>query len=306
MLRALGQDARGTLASVGSSVAFGGIYFLTPLLHPAPADTVWAARNLITMPIIMLALVMARQWYLVTGVLSLVRRKPIVALGILACGLMISAQLWVFTWAPLNGRGLQVALGYFLLPLVLVVAGKFLYRDRLAWWQWTAATVAAAGVVFEVVRVGGISWETLLVACGYPIYFVLRRSLGTGHLGGMLWEFIIVIPLAVFVLGLELTSGTALEANPSLSWSIPLYAVCAGGALVLYIVASRLLTLSVFGLLSYLEPALLMVAALLIGEQIIGLEWGIYVAVWVAVFIILGGGITRLVRAQKSRVGFSS
>lgn len=306
MIRALGQDARGTLASVGSSVAFGGIYLLTPWLDPAPADAIWAVRNLITIPIIMLALVMARQWHLVTAVGSMLRRAPLKILGVLVCGMIIAAQLWVFAWAPLNGRGLQVALGYFLLPLVLVVLGKFLYRDRLVWWQWTAAGVAAAGVTFEVVRVGSISWETILVALGYPAYFVLRRWLGTGHLGGMLWEFLVVVPLAVALLGIELASGTALAQNPALAWSVPAYTAFAGFALVLYIAASRLLTLSVFGLLSYLEPALLMIAALLIGERIVGLEWGIYVAVWVAVFIILGGGITRLIRARSSRVGFSS
>ncbi|MHA3683332.1 EamA family transporter RarD [Leucobacter sp. HY1908] len=306
MIRALSQDARGTLASVGSSVAFGGIYFLTPWLDPAPADAIWAVRNLVTIPIIMLALVMARQWHLFSAVAQLIRRKPFVILGIIACGVLIGAQLWVFAWAPLNGRGLQVALGYFLLPLVLVVVGKFLYRDRLAWWQWLAAAIAALGVVFEIVRVGGISWETLLVALGYPAYFVLRRRLGTGHLGGMLWEFIVLVPLAVLLLGIELSTGTALSVNPTLAWSVPLYTAFAGGALVLYIVASRLLTLSVFGLLSYLEPALLMIAALLIGERIVGLEWGIYAAVWVAVFVILGGGITRLMRTRRTRVGFSS
>lgn len=305
MIRALGQDARGTLASIGSSVAFGGIYFITPLLSPAPAESLWAVRNLVTIPIIALALISARQWYLAADVAHQMRRNPLLILGVLACGLLIAAQLWVFAWAPLNGRGLNVALGYFLLPLVLVVLGKFLYKDRLVWWQWAAAGAAAAGVAFEVVRVGSISWETLLVSLGYPVYFVLRRKLGTGHLGGMMWEFIVLIPVAVVMLTLELTQGTALTENPALAWSVPLYSVCSAGALVLYILASRLLTLSVFGLLSYLEPALLMIAALLVGERIVGLEWVIYGAVWVAVFLILGGGIGRLLHARRSRVVFS-
>ncbi|MBP1326963.1 chloramphenicol-sensitive protein RarD [Leucobacter exalbidus] len=301
MSRALGQDARGTLASIGSSVAFGGIYFLTPLLSPAPAESIWAVRNIITIPIIALALVMARQWHLFGDVARLMRRKPWVILGVLVCGAIIAAQLWVFAWAPLNGQGLQVALGYFLLPLVLVLVGRFAFKDKLAWWQWAAAAVAAAGVAFEIVRVGEISWETLLVAIGYPIYFTLRRVIGTGHLGGMLWEFIVLIPLAVVLLVFELSSGTALAVNPALAWSVPVYSACAAGALVLYIMASRLLTMSVFGLLSYLEPALLMIAALLIGERIIDLEWGIYLAVWVAVFTILGGGISQMVRARRPR-----
>src|SRR5690606_1491384 len=130
------------------------------------------------------------------------RRNPLL-LGILACGALIAAQLWVFSWAPLHGRGMQVALGYFLVPLVLVVLGRFLYKDRLAWWQWLAAGIAALGVGFELIRVGGVSWETLLVALGYPVYFVLRRALGIAHLGGMFWEFAALAPVAAVLLVLE-------------------------------------------------------------------------------------------------------
>ena len=297
----LTQGGRGAIASVGSSVFFGGVYFVTPLLAPASAESIWAIRNLIAVPLIAIALIAVRQWHLVTEIATRIRRKPVLALGVLACGLLIAAQLWVFSWAPMHGRGLQVALGYFLLPLVLVVIGKFLYRDRLAWWQWLAAGVAAVGVAFEIVRVGGISWETLLVALGYPVYFVLRRSLGTGHLGGMFWEFLLLSPVAIVLLGRELSAGVALAANPSLLWAGPLFSLWTGGALMLYVVASRLLTISVFGLLSYLEPALLVVASILIGERIAAGEWFLYGAIWAAVLVLLFGGLGQLVARGRGR-----
>lgn len=303
MKRALSQDARGTLASVGSSLAFGGIYLLTPLLSPASAETLWAARTVVAVGIVALALIAMRQWDHAASIWRRIKRKPVMIVGVLLSGALLAAQLWVFAWAPLNGHGLGVALGYFLLPLVLVVVGKFLYKDKLVWWQWTAAGIAAAGVAFEIVRAGGISFETLIVAGLYPCYFVLRRWLGTGHLGGMFWDFLVLAPVAIVVLVLELMHGTALTENPGLFISVPVYSVVSAVALMLYIAASRLLTLSVFGLLSYLEPALLMIAALLIGERIVGDETVIYIAVWIAVFFVLGGGIGRMVKARTGRVG---
>lgn len=293
--------SRGLLASVGSSIAFAGVYFVTPLLSPASAEAVWGIRNLIAIPLIALALLAVRQWHLVTDIVSRVRRKPVLALGILACGFLVAAQLWVFTWAPLHGRGLQVALGYFLLPLVLVIIGRFLYKDRLVWWQWLAAGVAAVGVVFELVRVGGVSWETMLVALGYPVYFVLRRALGIAHLGGMFWEFVSVAVFALAFLVREIAAGEATAANPSLWWAAPLFAVWTGIALMLYISASRMLTMSVFGLVSYLEPALLVVASILNGERIGADEWVIYGAVWTSVLVLLVGGCVALVRDRRSK-----
>ncbi len=269
------------------------------MLAPASAEAVWGIRILLTIPMIALALVAVRQWHLASDIVVRVRKQPLLALAIMACGLLVSAQLWVFSWAPMNGRGLQVALGYFLLPLVLIVVGRVLYKDQLKWWQWAAAGIAAVGVGFELVRVGGVSWETLLVALGYPVYFVLRRAIGTAHLGGMFWEFVAVSVIAAFFLGREVIIGEATAANPALWWAAPLFALWTGVALMLYLTASRLLTLSLFGLLSYLEPALLVVASLLNGERIGADEWLTYGTIWAAVGVILIGGVVTLIRERR-------
>lgn len=251
------------------------------------------------MPSIGLVLVIIRDWHHVDELWRRVRRRPALIWGILACGLLLGAQLWVFGWGPLHGRGLQVALGYFLLPLTLVLVGRLLYRDRLAWWQWLAAAVAAVGVVAEVIRVGGISWETLLVALGYPVYFVLRRALGFNHLGGMFAEQAILLPLALVLAIMEIARGDALVVNPMIWWLGPSFGVVASLALLLYVLASRLLPLSTFGLLSYLEPALLMIAALLIGETIAPEEFPSYASIGTAVIIVVIGSTVQLLRPKK-------
>ena len=299
---------RGLIASVVSSLFFAGIYFVTPALAPASAESLWGIRNLVTIPLILVTLLALKQLRLFTDIGARIRARPLLLLPIVVSGFLVAAQLWLFSWAPLHGRGLQVALGYFLLPLVLVVIGKFLYQDRLLWWHWLAAGVAAVGVVFEIVRVGSVSWETMLVALGYPVYFVLRRAIGTNHLGGMLWEFILLAPFAVVLTVREVTATDALSVNPSLVWFAPLFALWSGVALICYLLASRYLSISIFGLMSYLEPALLVVASLLIGERITGGEWPMYIAVWSAVIVLVVGGTVQLIvttAARKRRGGAS-
>ncbi|MGI8393054.1 EamA family transporter RarD [Leucobacter sp. W1038] len=297
------SQSRGVLVSVGSSVSFGLIYFLTPLLAPMSGESVWAVRTLVSLPFIAVVLIALRRWGLAAEVARRIRRTPLLALGVVASGLLLAAQLWIFSWAPLNGRAMQVALGYFLLPLVLVLVGRFLYGDRMVWWQWIAAAVAATGVAFEIIRVGGISWETLVVALGYPVYFVLRRAIGIGHLGGMFWEIAVLFPVAIVVVWLNFSSGSLLAANPALWWAAPSFSLFAAFALLLYLLASRYLSMSIFGLLSYLEPALLVVAAVLIGERIAPGEWFTYGAIWTAVLILVIGGTVGLARSKRRRPG---
>ncbi|MDA3147725.1 EamA family transporter RarD [Leucobacter sp. UCMA 4100] len=293
------SSSSGVFVSLAASLAFGTIYFLTPYLAPLGGLQVWGIRLLVTAPIIWLILRLSRQMSLFTDIAKRFAQRPLLVLGVLACGLLVSLQLWLFSWAPLNGRGLEVALGYFLLPLVLVIVGRFLYRDSLSWWHWLATAVAAAGVSFEIVRVGGFSWETLAVCLGYPLYFVLRRSLGTANTGGLLWELLLVMPVGVWIVAEELARGEAFRENPWLWITAPLVSALAAVALWLYILASKLLSISLFGLLSYVEPALLVVAAMLIGERIAPGEFITYGAIWSAVLILLVGGVVEMLRNRR-------
>lgn len=304
--RAVGgpREGLGVALSVFASLSFGGVFFVTPLLHPASPQFIWAARTLAT--VLMLGFVLFRrgQRRELRDLLGRVRRRPVVlGLSIAASGLLVSSQLWIFSWAPTNGQGMEVALGYFLLPLVLAFLGRLFFSERMVWWQWVAAGLATVGVVAEVVRAGGVSPIALAVAFGYGSYFMLRRALGYAGLAGMFLEFLVVSPFAIFFLFERMFAGPALSANPNLAWLLPLFAVWSTLSLLLYMAASKILSFSVFGLLSYLEPALLAVAAWLMGERLSSGELFSYASIWAAVLVLALGGLARVFRAAGRRGG---
>ena len=68
-------------------------------------------------------------------------------------------------------------------------------------------------------------------------------------------------------------------------------------ALSCYYIASRMLQFGLFGLLAYLEPALLVGVALLLGEGIAPGQWLTYVPIWSAVVVLVAEGPTA--RAKK-------
>lgn len=293
---------RGVAASVIASALFGVLYFMAPSLRPLSAEAVWGARVVIAVPFLLVLLTVSRQLLGFREIGARIKRQPVFALSVLLSGVLLAPQLWLFAWAPMNGRGLQAALGYFLLPLVLVVQGRFLYKDRLKWWHWLAVAIAAIGVVFQIAHVGEISWETVLVALGYPLYFGVRRALGLATTAGLAWELLIVSPLALFMLGRDLIGHDVVAANPSLPWLIVGFGSLSAVALWLYVLASKLLPISLFGLLSYVEPALLVVAAFLLGERIDSSEYVSYAAIWLAVLVLLFGGVTRVLEERRLNI----
>ncbi|HEE0331676.1 TPA: EamA family transporter RarD, partial [Serratia marcescens] len=139
---------------------------------------------------------------------------------------------------------------------------------------------------------------TLVVALGYPLYFILRRRFGTDNLGGLWCELALMLPAAAwFAFGDG--GAAALPTNAELYWRIPLLGVISAVALVCYILASRLLPFSLFGLLSYVEPVLLVIVALLLGESIGQSEWPTYLAIWLAVLLLAAEGAQHLLRRQR-------
>ena len=192
------------------------------------------------------------------------RRACLPAFAVAAA--LLGVQLWIFLWAPLHGRALEVSLGYFLLPLVMVLLGRFHYRERSTASSGRASPFATVGVAHELLVTHAFSWPTLVVALGYPPYFVLRRRLNADPLVSFAVEMMLIAPFALAMLVMR-DSLAVVAARPVLWLLLPGLGALSTIALGSYLRASRYLPLALFGILGYVEPVLLVgVAVLLLGE----------------------------------------
>jgi len=285
-----------------ASCLFAVMYFYTSLMQPLDGEEIFGWRTLLTLPCLTVFMLVAKDWHRVSELLGRIRRTPVLLLGMIGTSWLMGIQLWLFLWAPLHGRSLDVSMGYFLLPLTMVLTGFLVYRERLSRLQKVAVLCAAAGVGHELYLHGSFAWETLVVMVGYPIYFVLRRRCRTDHLGGLWCDMCLLLPWAVYFVVQGPSSTQALVDRPALYGLIPLLGLISASALIAYVLASRLLPFSLFGLLGYIEPVLLVGVALLLGESIGPDQWWTYLPIWAAVLILVLEGIRHLLR-QRRRVG---
>ena len=291
--------SKGIALSVSASALFAVMYYYTSLLAPLTGLEIFGWRMLLTMPCMTAFMLIAREWKLVSDLVARLVATPRLLLGAMASSTLMGAQLWLFMWAPLNGYSLDVSLGYFLLPLSMVLTGRIVYGERLSRLQKVAVFFASLGVLNELYQVGGFSWATLLVVVGYPIYFILRKRLRTDNLGGLWLDMTLMLPLALWFVQSGEQGFGVFDQHPWLSLLIPILGVISASALVSYIVASRLLPFSLFGLLSYVEPVLLLGVALLLGESIKSQEWLTYIPIWMAVAVLVFEGFKHLVRQRR-------
>jgi len=294
---------QGIALSVFSSFLFAGLYYYATVLEPLSGASIFAWRVLLAVPVIALLISRARDWSSVFSMHARVLREWRMCLALTASGSMLGVQLWLFMWAPLHGYALDVSLGYFLLPLVMVLVGKVIYGERLSRLQKWAVCLAALGVGHELLVIGRFSWATAIVMLGYPPYFMLKRRLRMGALAGLWFDMILLAPAALWLLAHQETAvWVQFSERPALLALVPILGVISSTAMVCYLGASRRLPLSLFGILGYVEPVMLFwVAFLLLGEPMTAQAWWTYLPIWGAVLIMVLEGVIAWGREQNRR-----
>lgn len=279
--------AIGVLLSLMASSLFAVMYYYTTLLTPLSSEQIYSWRMLLTIPLMGLMIAVLGQWSSVKHITQRLKTEPQLYIVLPLSAALLAAQLWLFMWAPAHGKALEVSLGYFMLPLTMIIMGRIVYKEKLSSIQKIATACATLGVLYELIRVGTFSWTSALVCSGYPIYFYLRYRFKTNNLGGMWFDMLLTLPLVIYFLsrGPNPLSNT-LHPNPTLGWLILGLGLISASALVCYISASHRLPFSLFGLLSYVEPVLLVFVSILIGESIQQGEWPTYIAIWLALLLL--------------------
>ena len=289
---------KGVVVSVLASVLFASLYYLSPFLAPLDGEQIFGWRVLVTLPFTTALLLALKEAAAVRTLLLRALRQPVFGLQLLLSAALLGVQLWIFMWAPMNGRALPVSLGYFLLPLVMVVAGRLWFAERLTPGQTLATLVAAAGVGHEFWQAGGMSWETWVVALGYTVYFSLRRWMKTDTLAGHWMDMALLVPAAIAFTLRAPNSWPLVAGHPELWVLLAVLGVISAVALAMYMIASRWLPLGLFGLLSYVEPALLVVVAWLLGESIAPQQVLTYGLIFAAVGVLICDGLWHLWRGR--------
>ncbi len=291
------ETRSGVVYSLVASLLFALLYYHATVLAPLGGAAIYGWRIVLTAPFLGVFILLSRRGGEIAGLWQRLRERPLLWLGMLLSSGLLGVQLWLFMWAPINGHALDVSLGYFLLPLTLVLTGRLCFGERITRWQLLACGLAAVGVANELLFAPQVSWPAFVVALGYPCYFALRRVLGSNHLGGMWFDMALSLPVGLWFVATPWPAGAA-EALRFPLLGILALGVLSAVALACMIQASHRLKLGLFGLLSYVEPALLVLVALWLGERIAPSQWLTYGSIWAAILLLAAEGVASLRRVR--------
>ena len=164
----------GLALAIGSYVLWGFLPAYFVVLAPAGPFEVVGWRIVFSVVFCAILITATRGWGRFAALLR--DRRSVLVLGI--AGALIWANWTVFVLATLSGQVVQGSLGYFINPIVTVLLGVIVLRERLRPAQWVAVGVSAVAVVVIAVGYGQFPWISLALAFSFGLYGFVKKRIG--------------------------------------------------------------------------------------------------------------------------------
>ena len=286
-------DRKGLIVTALTFVAWGVVPLYWHALREVPSLSIIAHRIVWSALLVVGWLLLRNGW----DWLRTIRAQPR-AIWILGITSVLIAFNWgLYIWAVNAGHVVETSLGYFINPLINVVLGVVVLRERLSPAQWTAVAFALLGVLWLTVQSGAPPWIALGLAFSFGLYGLLRKIVSVDPVAGLGVESLyLFLPALAFAAWGEMGHGGGFLHG--WGWRNDLLLIIGGVVtampLIGFAYGVRRVPLSVVGLLQYIAPSLQLLLGVLVFKEAFGPERALgFAAIWLGLLIFAGDGLWR-------------
>ena len=283
------RTAQGILAILAACVIWGLSPLYYNLLTMVPPLELLAQRTLWSF--LFFALVLGLQGRFSALIHALGNRGHVITLFAAACA--IAVNWYFFIYSVQINRVSEASLGYFIFPLVAVVFGLIVFKEKLSALQWVAVALAVFAVLILTYGLGVAPWLALVLSLSFGTYSVLKKRLDLSPVISVTLEVMLLLPLTVPYL---LIQNWPIQDSTD-SWQIWFLLMGSGPLtatpLILFSYATRRISMSTVGIMQYINPSIQFLVALLIfAEPMTDWHFGAFSIIWVAVVIYSWSGFS--------------
>ena len=230
--------------------------------------------------------------------------KPRIVATLTLTSFLIVFNWGFYIWAIQHGRTIEASLGYYINPLLNVVAGALFLGERFTRTQVIAIGIAVIAVLIQTVALGVVPWLGLMLGATFCVYGFIRKTVDVGATQGFFIEVLILfLPALAVALWMGETGQAAFLTTPFYTLMLMGCGALTAGALLFFAAAIKRIRYSTAGLMQYISPSLVFLTAVFIfGEPMDFWRWLSFALLWVALaiysFAAIRGG-RRLALAEE-------
>ena len=244
---------RGVLYGIGAYALWGFFPIYWKLLESVPALELIGHRIAWSFLLLIAVIMLTGQW----SEFHTTFNARTVGTYLMA-SLLIGVNWLMYVWAVNAGHIVETSLGYFINPLISVLLGLVVLRERLRAMQWLPVGLAFVGVTYLTIQFGQLPWIALVLAFSFGFYGLVKKLAPLSSLHGLALETGILFIPAVAYLGFVEASGTGAFMHTGL---LPDLLMVGAGLvttvpLLMFTSAAKQIPLTMIGVLQYLAPTI--------------------------------------------------
>jgi chloramphenicol-sensitive protein RarD len=296
----MGEEQKGYLYGFIAYALWGFFPIYFKLLQPASPFEILAQRILWSLAFVALLLTALRGWRFVRRL----RHDRRMLGGITLAGLLIGVNWATYIVGVNSDRVVETALGYFITPLVMVLLGVTVQRERLRVWQWIAVGIGALAVAVLTIDYGHLPYIALLLAASFGSYGLIKKRLSLRPAEGLLMESgVLALPAFAYLAWLNL-AGDARFGHVS-GWHTTLMVlsgVATAVPLLLFAASAGRVPMAGLGILQYVAPILqLALGVLLYHEPMPPARLAGFGLVWLALAVFTVDAIRSARKTSRAK-----
>ncbi|HDR4572973.1 MULTISPECIES: EamA family transporter RarD [Bacillus cereus group] len=279
---------KGIIYAAGAYTMWGILPVYWKWVEEVPAEEILAHRIVWAFVFMLIVLGVSKRFGQFMSELMKLFTQPKLFISLTIASILITGNWFVYIWAVNHGHIIEASLGYYINPLVSIVLGTVVLKEKLNFWQYVAVGLAGVGVVILTVRYGEIPWIALSLACTFGLYGLTKKLLNYDAMNGLTLETMIVTPVAAIYLFMVGAHGFGSFGSISIAETLLLMGAGAVTALPLFYFAkgAQRIPLYMIGFLQYIAPTINLILGIFIfHEHFTSAHSMAFLFIWIALFI---------------------
>jgi chloramphenicol-sensitive protein RarD len=294
-------NALGIIYTMGAYILWGILPIYWKWIDEVPALEILAHRVIWSFIFVLLIVVVLKRKILKNFFQVQMSQKK-TWLGLFLASLFISINWFTYIYAVNTNHIVEASLGYYINPLIAVLLGVFVLREKVNKMQAISFIIAGIGVLYMTISVGKIPWISLILALSFGFYGLSKKLIKVDSILGLLLETLFILPFALLFLAYLDLNNQHTFSTGSLTTDLLLIGsgVATAIPLLWFGIGAQKIPLYLVGFLQYISPTIsLILGVVMYGETFTTDHLVTFSCIWIAIAMFSVANIRQVIKKRK-------